>query len=473
MVATDNSSQAAVRQRRWHLNDNEDYSSGARFSQGQKAKNCHNTRNESIDRTFTHCILTVAFLLLTIFGLTFAFPDLIPLSALMNSWLSSGSFEYAVVLDAGSTGSRVLGFTFQRIPDTNSLELKDELWMQVKPGLSSYADNPKAARDGLLQLLEAAKGRVPTAYRPHTPVTLKATAGLRMLPKEKSEAILTEVRQVLEQSGFKPEDNLIEIMNPLDEGLFGWFTVNFLLRQFESKDLDASHVSLDLGGGSTQITFAPSKPVSGIDGRKHFKHNVTVMGRNFNVYSHSYLGLGLQAARKAILALENPDLDDEEGRSKVVTSSCMTTATPKKWAFQGQEYTITKGDEESSSSSSRSAFDRCRLTVTKILSDIHRPSELSQRRIAAFSYFFDLAQEHGLIPEDQFDKEIKVGDYKSIAMESCGPKGTGFNCFDLTFIYQMLAEGYGLQDEKNIHLYKKIAGHEASWALGLAYNILQ
>ena len=38
---------------------------------------------------------------------------------------------------------------------------------------------------------------------------------------------------MLVASGFKPEDNLIEIMSPLDEGLFGWFTVNFLLKQFE------------------------------------------------------------------------------------------------------------------------------------------------------------------------------------------------------------------------------------------------
>merc|ERR1719376_797653 len=126
-------------------------------------------------------------------------------------------------------------------------------------------------------------------------------------------------------------------MNPLDEGLFGWFTVNFLLGQFEnlgqagSSLQDSSHVSLDLGGGSTQITFAPGKPVEGIKGRKHFRHNVTVMGDNVDVYSHSYLGLGLQAARQAVLTLENPGLLDDGDREegpKVAESSCMTTLTP-------------------------------------------------------------------------------------------------------------------------------------------------
>ena len=37
-------------------------------------------------------------------------------------------------------------------------------------------------------------------------------------------------------------------------------------------------MSLDLGGGSTQITFAPkSNHVEGLEGRKHFMHEVNVL----------------------------------------------------------------------------------------------------------------------------------------------------------------------------------------------------
>ena len=160
------------------------------------------------------------------------------------------------------------------------------MFLQVKPGLSAYADNPSGARAGLEALLEAAKDRVPAEHRQTTPITLKATAGLRLLPKAKSEAILDEVRSVLLASGFKPEANLIEIMNPLDEGMFGWFTVNFLLKQFEGVegDLSKSYASLDLGGGSTQITYAPSDHnIAGIEGRKHFKHSVNVLGNEHQV----------------------------------------------------------------------------------------------------------------------------------------------------------------------------------------------
>ena len=414
------------------------------------------------------CLASAATIILLTVIIATTFPHLIPgeIHSLIAQFSLTRKLEYAVVLDAGSTGSRVLGFTFHRSPE-GALVLDDELWMQVKPGLSAYADDPKGARPGLLELLEAAKQRVPGPSRSTTPISLKATAGLRMLPREQSEAILAEVRDVLENSGFQPEDNLIEIMNPLDEGLFGWFTVNFLLKQFEKvTGLSSTFASMDLGGGSTQITFAPSQPIQGIEGRKHFKHNVSVLSQRFEVYSHSYLGLGLQAARKAVLGLDN-DLEGHKGQEMPVKSQCMTAKGPKKWSFQGKDYFI--------SPKSGSSFQQCTAAVKQILTTeaVHQPQELRSRQIAAFSYFFDLPQEHGLIPEGKFEHLALVGDYKKLAQQECGSSGTGFNCFDLTFIYLLLAEGYGLPDNKQIHLYKKIDGHEASWALGLAYKILE
>ena len=79
----------------------------------------------------------------------------------------------------------------------------------------------------------------------------------------------------MSQSGFKPESPLVEIMNPRDEGLFAWFTVNFLLDVFSTGSLASSFAALDLGGGSTQITFAPTTiPVPGLETRKDFMYEV-------------------------------------------------------------------------------------------------------------------------------------------------------------------------------------------------------
>ena len=51
-----------------------------------------------------------------------------------------------------------------------------------------------------------------------------------------------------------------------------------------------SYVTLDLGGGSTQIVFVPGRRVEGLEGRRHYMHDVSVMGSTVAAYSHSYLG---------------------------------------------------------------------------------------------------------------------------------------------------------------------------------------
>ena len=58
---------------------------------------------------------------------------------------------YSVIFDAGSTGSRIHVYTFSRA--SGKLELLDELFEQVKPGLSSYENDIDGGVDSIKQLL--------------------------------------------------------------------------------------------------------------------------------------------------------------------------------------------------------------------------------------------------------------------------------------------------------------------------------
>ncbi|GAA6102987.1 ectonucleoside triphosphate diphosphohydrolase 6 isoform X3 [Tachysurus ichikawai] len=110
----------------------------------------------------------------------------------MSAELVSEQFRYGIMFDAGSTGTRIHIFQFQQEPNA-SLKLGPETFKAIKPGLSAYADEPEKCKAGLLELLEAAKKTVPPAQWSYTPLALRATAGLRLLPGEKATHLLDKV----------------------------------------------------------------------------------------------------------------------------------------------------------------------------------------------------------------------------------------------------------------------------------------
>ncbi|XP_014523872.1 nucleoside-triphosphatase-like, partial [Vigna radiata var. radiata] len=97
--------------------------------------------------------------------------------------------SYAVIFDAGSTGSRVHVFHFDQNLDLLHIGNEIEFYDKVTPGLSAYADHPENAAKSLLPLLEEAESVVPENLYPTTPVKLGATAGLRLLDGDASERI--------------------------------------------------------------------------------------------------------------------------------------------------------------------------------------------------------------------------------------------------------------------------------------------
>ncbi len=419
------------------------------------------THAEAIDNTFTQLLKHFLVAAILSFILVYTLATFWP-RELDNAAGAVGlrHLEYVVVIDAGSSGSRVLAFTFHRCIATGSLILDDELWHEVKPGISAHVERPGDAKDSIKSLLSIAKGRIPEAAWSTTPVTLKATAGLRLLPPDRAKVILEAVSEALNQSGLAPQGE-IEILDPEKEGILAWFTVNFLTGRL-GNELD-SYVTLDLGGGSTQISFAPESgtKIEGLQGRKGFLHNVTLQGQMLNLYSHSYLGLGLNSAREAVFK------NGAQSDTFELYSPCVTHHhEPLIWTHMGREYKIHSKD---------ASFENCIKVVNRVINsgNVHVPPELHRREVAAFSYFFDKATERRLIPEGPVGGPLKISTYIYEAQRACDPySNSQFYCVDLAYISALLTKGYNLPPDKEISLFKKIGGHEVSWALGLAYNIL-
>ena len=137
--------------------------------------------------------------------------------------------QYALMIDAGSTGSRIHVYKFHNCRETPTLE--HETFKEIKPGLSSYATDPQKAAESLDRLLDIAVAEIPKELQSCTPLAIKATAGLRLLGELESRAILEAVRsRIHAKYPFPlPEDDGVIIMDGKDEGVYAWITTNYLL----------------------------------------------------------------------------------------------------------------------------------------------------------------------------------------------------------------------------------------------------
>lgn len=71
----------------------------------------------------------------------------------------------------------MLAYEFHKSYLDGRLVLDKEIFREVKPGLSSFVDNPKEGANKIGQLLDEAKNFIPTHLWSNTPLVLKATAG--------------------------------------------------------------------------------------------------------------------------------------------------------------------------------------------------------------------------------------------------------------------------------------------------------
>ncbi|KAF7251963.1 Ectonucleoside triphosphate diphosphohydrolase 5 [Varanus komodoensis] len=313
---------------------------------------------------------------------------------------------YGIMFDAGSTGTRIHIYTFiQRSPEKPA-ELEGEIFESVKPGLSAYADHPKKGADTVRKLLDVAKEAVPPSHWNKTPVVLKATAGLRLLAEHKAQALLSEVKVVFEESPFLVPDDSVTIMDGSYEGILAWITVNFLTGQLYGRNHQTVG-TLDLGGASTQITFLPQLEETLEQTPVDFLTSFQMFNSTFKLYTHSYLGFGLKAARLATLgALEM------EGKT---------------------------------------GFEHCYSEVLKVVQGkLHQPDEIRKSSFYAFSYYYDRAVDTDLIDYEK-GGVLQVRDFKRKAKEVCDnldnySTASPFLCMDLSYITALLKEGFGFGD---------------------------
>uniref|UniRef100_A0A8C7L7M2 nucleoside diphosphate phosphatase n=1 Tax=Oncorhynchus kisutch TaxID=8019 RepID=A0A8C7L7M2_ONCKI len=390
------------------------------------------------------------------------FPHRLGLSGSPNrptsSEVVSGRFHYGVMFDAGSTGTRIHVFKFQ-LEDNEAPKLAHETFRAIKPGLSAYADDPEKCKEGILELLAVAQGSIPSSVWSSTPLVLKATAGLRLLPGEKATHLLDRVREVFGESPFLSRGDSVSIMDGTDEGMSGGL---------HGSDTPTVGM-LDLGGGSTQITFSPQDEKTIQTSPINYITSFQMFNSTHTLYSHSYLGLGLMSARLAILGgIEGQPL---EGSSTELVSPCLAPEYSGQWEHAEVLYTV-KGQK-----AGEPIYESCLRKVEKMLyRKVKKAGEAKDMEFYAFSYYYDRAVDLGAIDE-KTGGTIKVSDYIDAAKRVCNEMAVTsgenpFLCLDLTYISGMLQE-LGFPKDKVFKLARKIDEVETSWALGATFHYIE
>uniref|UniRef100_A0A667GRZ1 nucleoside diphosphate phosphatase n=1 Tax=Lynx canadensis TaxID=61383 RepID=A0A667GRZ1_LYNCA len=361
----------------------------------------------------------------------------------------SASTLYGIMFDAGSTGTRIHVYTFvQKIPGQLPI-LEGEIFDSVKPGLSAFVDQPKQGAETVQGLLEVAKDSIPRSHWKRTPVVLKATAGLRLLPEQKAQALLFEVREIFKKSPFLVPNDSVSIMDGSYEGILAWVTVNFLTGQLHGQSRETVG-TLDLGGASTQITFLPQFKKTLEQTPRGYLTSFEMFNSTYKLYTHSYLGFGLKAARLATLgALETEGIDGHTFRS-----ACLPRWLEAEWIFGGVKYHY-GGNKEG-----EMGFEPCYTEVLRVVQGkLHQPDEVQRSSFYAFSYYYDRAVDTDMIVCDNLENFAS---------------GSPFLCMDLSYITALLKDGFGFADSTVLQVREMVLKSCNSlliWELGRFKNL--
>jgi len=232
--------------------------------------------------------------------------------------------KYAVVIDAGSTGSRGFVFRVELYADGRKV-LHSHSCGKAREGLSFFVSNSTGALNMLAPLLREAASMVPAHLHRETALYVKGTAGMRMLEEEAQEAIWdTLVRDLRWRSDLKfriERRNFGTITGQL-EAFYAVLASNYIVGSIDGnlKPIAGQGMigAMDMGGSSTQlIMFNGTGPLEFVQ-ESHF-------------WSHSWLRYGSEIVRQRVLqrvhavhisassqgdASGNSDVNGSEGNEK-------------------------------------------------------------------------------------------------------------------------------------------------------------
>lgn len=419
--------------------------------------------------------------------------------ALCSSTLAAAAatqeMQFGCVIDAGSTGSRVYVYQWPKRTTSSftyesplSLPYTQAAWsLKVKPGLSSLSSPNQVdaylapllqfVRINVTQIVGGSSVLVPAS----TPIFLGATAGMRnKKPSSLRESIMASVRTSFAASGFLFADRNARILSGEEEGVFGWIAANYLagnLNEAGVFNASSSIGALDLGGASTQITFAP--PVGADILSDLFVWSGPQHVGSVRLYTHSYLQFG----STQIVSRQNAQLIANSGGSSIVSNPCYNTGYVFNFTSgNSQVQMLGTSDPVACAASVRLLLNlqnECFYPDNCAVAGEYQPVVPQSYIFYAFSAFPAITGDVGLTGTFSLD-DVKTQrdvlcamNYTTAMTKYPESEYISTACVSLSYVYSLLVDGYHLSSaSSNVQFITDVNNVEVSWALGgMLYEI--
>lgn len=187
----------------------------------------------------------------------------------LSDLLSKRRVFYTVVLDCGSTGTRVNVYKWTVKGSDNGGNLPVLLHsypenfgeshgcqyhcVQTVPGLDKFVANASGVRVALEPLIHLAEQWVPSDEHHATPMFVMGTAGMRGLSSNDARQVLEDVEDVVKEHRFLFRKEWIRVLTGKEEAYYGWIALNYEMGIFRNRSMSPTLGLLDLGGSSLQV----------------------------------------------------------------------------------------------------------------------------------------------------------------------------------------------------------------------------
>ncbi|KAG8366346.1 hypothetical protein BUALT_Bualt17G0070300 [Buddleja alternifolia] len=400
---------------------------------------------------------------------------------------NQGKSKYGLVIDGGSTGSRIHVFKYEVRDGDLVFDFSERglVSMRVNPGLSAYVEEPERVGAAMAELLEFAKRNVPREEWAVTDVRLMATAGMRLLKNEDQERILNACRRALRTSGFRFRDDWATVISGSDEGLYAWVVANHALGTLGGEPAQTTGI-IELGGASAQVTFVSNEPMP-----PEFSRKVKFGNFTYNLYSHSLLHFGQNVAFE--LLKESLVLGGQVTASdSLQTGKPVDPCTPRGYTHDDDAWKLSppsliEKNRYLSTLLPNGNFTECRSASLKLLQKGH--DKCSYRTCYIGSTFIPKLQGKFLATENFFHTSKFFGlgqgpflsDIMVAGQQFCGEDWSKLTkkyssleeedllryCFSSAYIVAMLHDSLGIAlDDQRIGYANQVQNIPLDWALG-------